>query len=87
MKLTRTRSAALVGGALIAVLENHVLLTDRDKALNRLQAQQADRFQLLLRDPVAAQNLAQDIIRTEAEVKLAEERLARLEDPEFDASP
>ena len=66
-------------GELIAVLENHVLLTDRDKALNRLQALQADRFQLLLRDPVAAQNLAQDIIRTEAEVKLAEERLARLE--------
>lgn len=66
-------------GDVLAVLDNPDLQTEVDKLSSRLQGLQSDRFQLLLRDPAAAQNLAEDIARTEAELKRAEERLALLE--------
>jgi putative peptide zinc metalloprotease protein len=71
--------ARVKAGTLIALLENDDLRTTRERAQNRVLALQAERFQSLLRDPVAAQNLAQDIARAEAELKLAEERFAHLE--------
>ena len=66
-------------GDLLAVLDNADLLTERDKLESRLQGLQSDRFQMLLRDPAAAQNLAEDIARTEAELKRAGERVSYLE--------
>ncbi len=66
-------------GQLLAVLDNPELHTERDKIASRVQALQADRFQLLLRDPTGAQNLAEEIERTVAELKRAGERIAQLE--------
>ncbi len=70
---------AVVAGQLLAVLENPDLRTERDKIASRVQALQADRFQSLLRDPTGAQNLAEEIERTTAELKRADERLTQLE--------
>ena len=69
----------VAAGQLLATLENPDLRTQRDKIASRVQALQADRFQLLLRDPTAAQNLAQEIAQTEAELQRAEERVTQLE--------
>ena len=66
-------------GQLLAVLENPDLLTEREKIASRVQALQTDRFQLLLRDPTAAQNLAQEIDHAEAELKRADQRVTQLE--------
>jgi putative peptide zinc metalloprotease protein len=44
-----------------------------------VQALQADRFQLLLRDPTGAQNLAKEIEHVEAELTRADERITQLE--------
>ena len=70
---------AVAAGQLLAVLDNPDLLTQRDKIASRVQALQTDRFQLLLRDPTTAQNLAQEIVHAEAELKRADERIAQLE--------
>lgn len=69
----------VAAGQLIAVLENPDLLTNREKISSRVLALQADRFQLLLRDPTAAQNLLQEIAQAEAELKRADERITQLE--------
>jgi putative peptide zinc metalloprotease protein len=66
-------------GQLLAVLDNPDLATARDKIASRVQALQADRFQLLLRDPTGAQNLAKDIEHAEAELARANERIGQLE--------
>lgn len=66
-------------GQLIAVLDNPDLHTTRDKLASRLQALQADRFQLLARDLTGAQNLAKEIEHVEAELKRAQERVTQLE--------
>jgi putative peptide zinc metalloprotease protein len=70
---------AVAAGQLLAVLENPDLRTERDKIASRVQALQADRFQSLLRDPTGAQNLAEEIERTIAELKRADERISQLE--------
>lgn len=70
---------AVAAGQLLAVLENPDLFTERDKASSRIQALQAERFQLLLRDPTGAQNLLQQIAHAEAELTRADERLTQLE--------
>ena len=70
---------AVAAGQVLALLENADLLTEREKIASRVQALQAERFQLLLRDPTAAQNLAEEIERTEAELKRADERVTQLE--------
>lgn len=69
----------VAAGQLLAVLENPDLYTERDKIASRIQALQADRFQLLLRDPTGAQNLAEEIERTKAESHRADERITQLE--------
>lgn len=66
-------------GQLLAVLDNPDLLTARERILSRLEGQRADQYQLMLRDPVGAQNLAEDIARNEAELARAEERIAQLQ--------
>lgn len=65
-------------GQLLAVLENPDIFVVRDKASNRLIGLQAEQYQLLLRDPLKAQNLAEEIGRTEAELERAENRLVQL---------
>jgi len=69
----------VAAGQLLAVLENPDVITQRDKIASRVQALQADRFQLLLRDPTGAQNLAKEIEHVEAELVGANERIAQLE--------
>lgn len=66
-------------GDLLVVLQNPDLRATRDQLASRLGGLQADLYQLLLRDPSAAQNLAEQIDRTEAELRRSEERIARLE--------
>ena len=70
---------AVAAGQVLAVLENADLFTDRDKIASRVQALQTERFQMLLRDPTAAQNLLQESERTEAELMRADERVTQLE--------
>ena len=65
-------------GQLLAVLDNPNLYTERDKLVSRLGGLQADQYQLLLRDPIRAQNMAEEIGRAEAELARAEERIAQL---------
>ena len=78
-KLQVRDGETVVAGQLLAVLDNPDLQTDHDKIASRLQGLHTDRFQLLLRDPTGAQNLAEEITRTEAELKRAQERVAQLE--------
>ncbi len=66
-------------GDLLLVLENPDLTAARDQLTSRLGGLQADQYQLLLRDPTAAQNLAEQISRTEAELERTEQRIAQLE--------
>ena len=66
-------------GELIAVLDNPELVANRDRVESRLLGLRAEHYQLLLRDPLGAQNQAEEIIRTEAELARAEERLAQLQ--------
>ena len=69
----------VAAGQLLAMLDNPDLHTERERIASRLQALQADRFQLLLRDPTGAQNLAKEIDHVEAELKRADERVTQLE--------
>lgn len=66
-------------GDLLVVLENIDLLAAREQLTGRLGGLQADQYQLLLRDPTGAQNLAEQIARTEAELARAEQRIGQLE--------
>ena len=66
-------------GDLLVVLENIDLVAAREQLTGRLGGLQADQYQLLLRDPTGAQNLAEQIARTEAELARAEQRIGQLE--------
>ncbi|OHC62055.1 MAG: hypothetical protein A2045_04085 [Rhodocyclales bacterium GWA2_65_20] len=66
-------------GDLLAVLQNPDLKATRDQLASRLGGLQAELSQLLLRDPAGAQNLAEQIDRTEAELERSEQRIAQLE--------
>lgn len=66
-------------GTLLVRLKNPDLIAERDKLASRLAGLQAERYRLLLRDPVGAQNQAQLIVRTESELQRAETRLQQLE--------
>jgi putative peptide zinc metalloprotease protein len=66
-------------GDLLLRLENPELRSSRDQLASRLEGLRVEHFQQLLRDPNAAQNLAVDIDRLQAEVQRASERIAQLE--------
>ena len=70
---------AVEPGQLLAVLDNPELSVERDKLGSRLDGLRAEQFRLMLRDPGAADNLARDIERTEAELARALERIGQLE--------
>jgi putative peptide zinc metalloprotease protein len=71
--------AAVKPGDIVVVLENPDLLLARDQLISRLSGLQADQYQLLLRDPTAAQNLAEQISRAEAELERTQQRIAQLQ--------
>lgn len=74
------RDGSLVrAGDLVTRLDNPELLAQRDNLESRLQGLQAERYRLLLKDPEGAQNQAEIIQRTEAELARAETRLTSLE--------
>ncbi|HJW24259.1 MAG TPA: efflux RND transporter periplasmic adaptor subunit [Rhodocyclaceae bacterium] len=66
-------------GDLLVVLENPDLKAARDQLLSRLDGLQAELYQLLLRDPVGARNLMEQVDRTEAELRRSEQRIGQLE--------
>jgi putative peptide zinc metalloprotease protein len=70
---------AVESGRLVAALSNPELAVERDKLASRLEGLRADQYRLMLRDPGAAENLARDIERTEAELARAVERIGQLE--------
>ena len=70
--------AAVRPGDLLAVLDNPDLVSARDRLASRLLGLRAEQYQLLLRDPLGAQNQAEEITRTEAELARAEERIGQL---------
>ncbi len=71
--------ATVQAGDLLLRLDNAELASARDQLASRLDGLRAEHFQLLLRDPNAAQNLGLDIERTQAELARAEERVQRLQ--------
>jgi len=70
---------AVTPGQLLVVLSNPELNVERDKLASRLEGLHADHYRLMLRDPGAADSLARDIDRTEAELARAVERIGQLE--------
>ena len=66
-------------GEIIAQLDNPDLVAASQRLAGRLDGLRSDHFQMLLRDAMEAQNLAEEISRTEAELARAEQRLAQLE--------
>jgi putative peptide zinc metalloprotease protein len=66
-------------GDLLVVLENPDLRSERDQLVSRLSGLQAGQYQLLLRDPTGAQNVAEEIARTTAELERTDQRIAELE--------
>lgn len=66
-------------GDLLVVLENPELKAARHQLLSRLDGLQAELYQLLLRDPVGARNLMEQVDRTEAELRRSEQRIGQLE--------
>jgi putative peptide zinc metalloprotease protein len=70
--------ASVKPGDLLVRLENRELVSSRDQIAARLGGLQVEQFQQLLRDANAAQNLAQDIQRTQAELARIDERIERL---------
>jgi putative peptide zinc metalloprotease protein len=71
--------APVQAGDLLVRLESPELLSLREQLTSRLEGLRVEHYQQLLRDPNAAQNLALDIDRTQAEVQRAEERIAQLQ--------
>ena len=66
-------------GALLVRLDNPELLAQREQLASRLEGLRTEQFQQLLRDPNAAQSLALDLDRAQAELQRADERVAQLE--------
>ena len=71
--------ALVAPGELLAVLDNPQLAADRERLASQLDRLRADQTQMMLRDPLAAQNLNEEIEHAVAELALADDRLAQLE--------
>lgn len=78
-ELSRRDGDMVQPGDLLVVLENPDLKAARDQLLSRLDGLQAELYQLLLRDPVGARNLMEQVDRTEAELRRSEQRISQLE--------
>ncbi len=71
--------ASVQPGELLLRLTNPELLASREQLASRLEGLRVEQVQQFLGDPNAAQNLALDIERVQAEVAHADERIAQLE--------
>ncbi len=79
VEMPRADGAQVQPGDLLVRLENPELLAQRDQLASRLEGLRVEQFQQLLRDPNAAQNLALDVERVQAEIQRADERIERLQ--------
>ena len=66
-------------GQVLVRLANPELQAAREQIASRLEGLRSEHFQLLLRDPNAAQNLMLDIERSQAELARADQKLQQLE--------
>ena len=66
-------------GDLLVRLVNPELVSAREQLASRLEGLKVEHYQVLMRDPNAAQNLALDLERTQAELLRAQTRLAQLD--------
>ena len=65
-------------GDLLLTLSDPALSAERDKRVSQLAGLQAQQYLALMKDPVKAADIAEDIARSEAEIARAEEQLALL---------
>ncbi len=70
--------AQVKAGDLVAVMENADLLKARDKLIGRLEGLRADQFQMLLKQPAKAQNIAEEISSVEKELAYTETQISQL---------
>lgn len=66
-------------GEVLLSLSEPTLVAEHDRRVAQLAGHQAQQYQALLADPLRASNLAQDIVRSEAEVARAQEQLSQLQ--------
>jgi putative peptide zinc metalloprotease protein len=71
-------TARVQAGDILAVLENPDLLASREEQASRLGGLEANEYQLMLRDPLGAQNVAEQIAHTRAELERTDQRIAQL---------
>jgi putative peptide zinc metalloprotease protein len=65
-------------GDVLAVLENPELLASREQQVSRLGGLEANEYQLMLRDPLGAQNLSEQIAQARAELERTDQSIAQL---------
>ncbi len=65
-------------GDLLLTLSDPVLTAERDRRVSQLAGLQAQQYLALMKDPVKAADIAEDIARSEAEIARAEQQLAQL---------
>ncbi|HTL93271.1 MAG TPA: efflux RND transporter periplasmic adaptor subunit, partial [Steroidobacteraceae bacterium] len=78
-KIMMRDGAHVEPGEVLLVLEDPLLLANRDKLASQLDGLRADSAKALLRDPLRARNFEQDIERVEGELRHANEKIAQLE--------
>jgi len=66
-------------GQILATLSDPVLAVDREKLESRLAGLYAEQYQAMTLDPVQAQDVAENIERTLAELRRIEERISELQ--------
>ena len=77
--LAARHGATVVPGQVLATLRDDALVAEHERLQSRLSGFQARQYVSLLRDPLQATNLAEDIGRTKAELARADQQLDRLE--------
>jgi putative peptide zinc metalloprotease protein len=65
-------------GDLLLALADPALTAERDRRVSQLAGLQAQQYLALMKDPVKAADIAEDIARSEAEIARAEQQLAQL---------
>lgn len=65
-------------GDLLLTLADPALTAERDRRVSQLAGLQAQQYLALMKDPVKAADIAEDIARSEAEIARAEQQLAQL---------
>ena len=78
-KILMRDGARVEPGEVLLVLEDPLLLANRDKLMSQLDGLRADSSKALLRDPLRARNFEQEIERVEGELRHANEKIAQLE--------